>query len=231
MSYRRFAVVLATMTGCASAVPAQDGVDGGGVIGTDGAPQVDGGPGVDAPVTTPDAPGGCTVVTRNLLTNGNFDTAPLGSGWTATPIATGDTLVASTADTSVVQSVPNTAWLGGLTASSGTVTDVLYQEVTIPASTTTLTFTGFQQVRSNEIFPLGFDFAFLDLVSTSNAPLEAIVALEDGDDGSTWVPISYAVPAPYAGQTVRVRMTSTNDGSYATSFFFDTLALNATFCE
>lgn len=226
MSYRRFAVVLATMTGCASAVPAQDGVDGG--IGTDGGPQVDAGPGVDAPVTTPDAPGGCTVVTRNLLTNGNFDTAPLGTGWTATPIATGDTLVGGTADGAIVQSAPNTAWLGGL-ATAGT--DVLYQDVTIPASTTALAFTGFQQVRSNEILQFGYDFAFVDLVSTANAPLEAIVALEDNDDGTSWVPISYAVPTPYAGQTVRLRLTSTSDGTYATSFFFDTLALNATFCE
>ena len=229
MSYRRFAVVLATMTGCASAVPAQDGVDGGGVIGTDGAPQVDGGPGVNAPVTTPDAPASCTVVTRNLLTNGNFDTAPLGTGWTATPIDPMYPLV--TGAGTVIQSAPNRAWLGGIVAPSGSVTDVLYQDVVIPASTTALTVTGFHQVRSGELFPLGFDFAFLDLVTTASAPLEAILALEDGDDGTTWVPINVAVPTPYAGQTVRVRLTSSNDRSAATSFYFDTLALNATFCE
>ena len=229
MSYRRFAIVLATTAGCATAVPGQDGVDGGGMISGDAAPLIDAQPGTDGAVTTPDAPGPCTVVTRNLLANGNFDTAPLGTGWTATPIDPIYPLV--TGAGTVIQSAPNRAWLGGIVAASGTVTDVLYQDVAIPASTTALTFTGFQQVRSGELLPLGFDFAFLDLVSTANAPLEAIVALEDGDDGTTWVPISATFPTPYAGQTVRVRMTSSNDRSGATSFYFDTLALNATFCE
>lgn len=227
MSYRRFAIVLATTAGCANAVPVQDGVDGGG-IGTDAAPLVDAQPGTDGSVTSPDAPAGCTVVTRNLLTNGNFDTAPLGTGWMAVPIATGDTLMGGTADGAVVQSAPTTSWLGGL-ATAGT--DVLYQDVVIPASTTALAFTGFHQVRSNELVPIGFDFAFVDLLSTANAPLESILALEDNDDGTTWTPINVTFTTPYAGQTVRVRMTSTSDATFVTSFYFDTLALNATFCE
>ena len=51
------------------------------------------------------------------------------------------------------------------------------------------------------------------------------------DNPSAWTAFSYTVDGGYVpGQTVEVFMGSVNDDGFATSFFFDTLSLQATHC-
>ena len=48
---------------------------------------------------------------------------------------------------------------------------------------------------------------------------------------ATWTPLTKTFTGNYAGQTVRLRFTSTNDIINVTNFFFDTIALTATYCS
>ena len=69
------------------------------------------------------------------------------------------------------------------------------------------------------------------LTTSTNTVLQAVLAVDNTDAGSTWVPLNIAFAQPYAGQTVRLRFSTSNDSSGATSFYFDSLALTATYCE
>src|SRR5690349_3867470 len=98
------ALVAIPVAGCATATGNEQhaAVDSGNGGGTDtgsgsgsGSDMVDAGVEMhpDSSVTTPDASTQCTVMTRDLLANGNFDGTPVGTGWTAQPYSAGDQLV------------------------------------------------------------------------------------------------------------------------------------------
>ncbi|MDB4956913.1 MAG: peptidase and in kexin sedolisin [Myxococcales bacterium] len=215
----RFAAILPLVVGCASA-----GKDTGRNTGTDSGIQLlDSGPGYDS-VPLRDAPPGCVMQTQELLVNGNFDSAPLGTGWTQS-----DPSLVTSADGVAEQSAPNKGWLGGVTSG----TDLLYQDVAIPASTTALAISGFFDVRSAEDpnDPLGpYDFGRAELVTTGGTLIDTIGTYDDSKPQAAWVALSHTFTANVAGQTVRLRFTSTNDGINPTSFYFDTLSLRATIC-
>jgi len=190
---------------------------------------IDAAPMIDAP---PDA---CVPVTTELLLNPAFDVTPAGTSWVEQPIDSSYPPI--TSDTSstgnfVAQSGQYKAWLGGFVAGSGTVSDAVYQDVTVPAGTTQLVLTGYYNVGSDETTTSAvYDTAFLALAQTNGTVIATAVSLTNlGGTSDTWVPFSYTVPTNLSGQTVRVRMTSTNDFSNATSFLFDTLSLKATHC-
>lgn len=232
MSYRGLIAALALVGGCASAgsSPGNPPDAGSGTSMPDaGTTPVDApSTPVDAPtVTPPDAPpAGCTMVTRNLLVNGSFDTAPVGMGWTETPIDPMYPIV--TADGTLVQSAPNKAWMGGF---EQVATDVLYQDIAIPASTTTLALGGYYEIRTGELPFLAYDSAKVQLTTTSNAVLQTVLDLDNLDSTTAWTPFTVGFATTYAGQTIRVRLTTTSDATDATSFYFDTLTLTATYCE
>lgn len=231
---RGFAVALALVAGCASAGSASEQPDAGGGGGPDAARQPDAGVGVDASTVTPvdappgtDAPPGCTPMTTQLLVNPAFDGTPLGTGWTEAPIDPAAPLI--TGDASSVQSSPNVAWMGGLVSASAStkVTDTLSQQVTIPTGTTQLVLTGYYRVATFELLINGDDTASIALQG------QAALALEE-KAVSAWTAFSYAFTSAFtnahAGQTVTLRISSSNDDELVTSFFFDSLALTATYC-
>jgi len=175
----------------------------------------------------------CQVMTRQLLINPVLDLNPSGMGWVqqnidnAYPIVTGDDGVAE-------HSAPFKAWMGGWQGQDKgvlSVTDTLYQDVTIPANTTQLRFTGYYEVRTAESGSTAYDTAQVALVQTNGTPIETIRSLSNAAPTTAWTAISYTAATNLSGQTVRVRFTTTNDYDYATSFYFDTLGLTATFCQ
>lgn len=232
MSYSAFlALTLAAATGCASAgvgLESDAGGGGGGRVdgGSNPIPNVDAAPPIDAPPLV-DAPAGCNAMTTQLLINGNFDATPLGMGWTATPINATYPLI--TPDGTLVETAPNKAWMGGLEASPNV--DELHQDVMVPAGTTMLALTGYYQVRSGELFPLPIDFIDVQLTTPTGTLLESVLALDNGDTTTQWTPISKTFTQPYAGQMVRVHVTTDSDSTDPTSFFLDSLALTATKCQ
>lgn len=188
----------------------------------------------DALIVPPDAPAVVPVChDQQLLSNPVLDLNPSGMGWIQqniddlAPIITGDDGVAE-------HSPPFKAWMGGLEAFDygvNSVTDTLYQDVTIPANTTQVRLTGVYEVRTMEVDPTAYDTAQLALTQTDGTPLQVVKDLSNLTPTTTWTAIDTLAPANLAGQTIRVRITTTNDVIDATSFYFDTLALTATICQ
>jgi hypothetical protein len=186
-------------------------------------------PSADAAV---DAPYQCTVMTKQLLVNPVLDLNPSGMGWVQfsdsnAALITGDDGVAE-------HSPPFKAWLGGIEGDELailSVTDVLYQDVLVPAGTTQLKLTGYYDVKTLETESAIYDRAQVALVQTNGTPIETVKSLTNLSKTTSWVAINHTFASPQAGNTVRLRLTTTNDIYEPTSFYFDTLALTATVCE
>jgi hypothetical protein len=191
---------------------------------------------VDAPRMIDAAPidAACVPQTTQLLLNPVFDLTPIGVSWTQTPIVAGFDLITTDASYAA-QSVPYLAWMGGLSGDDVgliTATDILTQDVTIPANTMQLVISGYYTVGTTENpndFP--YDTANVDLLHTDGTPIEAVVSLSNLTvTGAVWTAFSHTFTTNVSSQTVRLRITSTNDITNASNFFFDTLALTATHC-
>jgi hypothetical protein len=178
----------------------------------------------------------CQVQTVQLLQNPVFDLTPMGVHWvqqtidSAYPLVTGDDGVPE-------HTAPFKVWLGGLEGvnyNSSSVTDVLYQDVSVPAGTTALRLTGYYEVRTAETTTtMAYDSAVVALVQTNGTPIATVRSLSNLTPTTAWTAFdhTFANASALAGQTVQLRLTSTNDVVEPTSFFFDTLALTATFCQ
>lgn len=238
MSYTGLLIAFATtaglVSGCASAGSALDEQ----VDAAPGKPTIDAPPGtptVDAPITpaidapiTPaiDAPPPCTVMTRNLLTNPSFDLTPVGTGWVEAPIDPLYPIV--TADGTLVHSAPNKAWMAGFARANAN--DTLHQDVAVPAGTTALALTGFYEIRTQEV-GVAVDRAKIELVQTGGTLIQQAFAKDNTNGTTTWTALQFTFAAPHAGQTVRLRLSTASNSTNATSFYFDSLALTATYCQ
>src|SRR5205814_2280191 len=100
----------------------------------------------------------------------------------------------------------------------------------IPPATTALVLTGFYAVRTDETSAGAgaHDSASVTLAQSNGAPIATVLSLSNLTAQTGWMPFDHAFAQDLSGQTVRLRFTSSNDGAYPTSFFFDTLALTAT---
>jgi hypothetical protein len=200
----------------------------------DAPPSIDAPPPVDAPpATMPDAYQ-CTVMSRQLLMNPVFDVDAAGTGWTQINIDNAYPII--TADGFAAQTAPYKAWLGGwagIDKGQASLTDQLYQDVTIPIGTTMLRLTGQYAVGTQETTTSVFDTGQLALVRTDSTPIEVVLQLSNLTPTTGWVAVdrTFANPMSLSGQTVRLRMTSTNDITDASNFFFDSFALTVTYCQ
>nr|HEX4318964.1 hypothetical protein [Kofleriaceae bacterium] len=200
---------------------------------------------IDAPPPPPPPPDACVPQVTELLANPTFDLEPVGMAWTQVPIqnvqCSGSPCGPFPLITSdgAVQSMPYTAFLGSITGNDvkpkqNTVTDQLYQDVAVPAGTTQLVLTGYYVVGTTEAAddPNVYDTADVALIQTDGTPIEDVLSVSNvtADGMTDYVAFTHTFATNVAGQTVRLRMTSTNDQINYTNFFFDTLALKATHC-
>jgi len=167
--------------------------------------------------------------TQNLLKNASFEDTPPGTMWVEARIDASIPLVTDASNGVAAHTPALRAWLGGF-AQAAPNTDSLFQDVTIPASTTQLVFKGFYEVRTQETQQLAFDAATVELLSTTNTQLQLLVSLDNRSATTAWTQMMQPITASVAGQTVRLRFRSNSDAIQPTSFFFDTLELNATYC-
>jgi hypothetical protein len=222
-------LVLGLVVGCASAGSERQNTDVDASGGTDGKP-------IDAGI---DAPAPCVEIMTELLVNPAFDATPRGTGWMEMPINASFPLITDQGNTGTSgiseQSAPYQAWLGGLPNGTATTTDVLWQDVVIPARTRLINFSGFYEVRSGDSTTVANDTASVAWVTTGNSPIATIKALDNTMRTTTFTTVNYGLTnaAMYSGMTLRLRFTSSNNpgtSTTATSFFFDTLSVKATHC-
>jgi hypothetical protein len=180
---------------------------------------------VDArPDATPDArpDAMCTTQTVQLLANPHLDDTPVGTGWVDLP--TDPTYPLITGDDGIVEdTAPYKIWMAGINDAD----DVVYQDVAVPAGTTSLTLSGKYAIATAETISGTYDFAYLEVRSTGGSTLETLQTLNDDTVATTWTPMTLPLIGSYAGQTIRIYFHATNDFSDETSFYYDTLALNA----
>jgi len=195
---------------------------------------------IDAPVDArpdarPDAPpDACVPQTTELLLNPVLDLSPAGIDWTEIPIDPAFPPITSDGQFAA-HTAPYKAWMGGITGDdegTASVTDVIYQDVTVPTGTTQLVLTGYYVVGTNETTTTAAnDTGHVDLLQTNGVPIENVLSLSNlTNTGSSWLLFTHNFAAIPAGQTVRLRITSTNNQTLGTNFFFDTLSLKATHC-
>ncbi len=173
----------------------------------------------------------CTTHVTQLLGNPTFDLASA-APWVQVNIS--NTYPVITADGFAAQSAPNKAWMGGFAGSdigAASATDQLYQDVTVPAGTTSLVVTMQYASGTTETGTTVNDRADVSLVKTDGTPLESVISLTNVGTVGTWTAASKTFTGNYSGQTVRLRFTSTNSVSNHSNFFFDTIALTATYCQ
>lgn len=203
----------------AAAPDAEDAID---AAPTDAAP-VDAAP-VEVDAAPPDAPlppDACVPTWIQLLGNPGFDdgVAP----WTQQ-----GTVITADADMPIAPQVgTHAAWLGGANAAD----DRLTQAVAIPADATAL------RVRVFECFvtadATGDDDHFVASLRTpAGVELEVLRAASNLQVGAVcgWTAATWTASAPHAGQTVELHLRGTTDASYPTSWYVDSLALEALAC-
>ncbi len=174
----------------------------------------------------------CVPVATQLLANPVFDLAPVGTLWTQVPI---DPMYPPiTSDGFAAQSTPYKACMGGITGEDedeDTVTDFVYQDVAVPAGTTKLELTFYYASGTQETdLSYPYDTSDLALLKTDGTLIEDVLSQSSEVTVGTWTHVDHVFTALSAGQTVRLQITSTNDITNASNFFFDTLALTATHC-
>jgi hypothetical protein len=192
----------------------------------DAPPPIDAAPPVDAPIDA------CVPIQTELLQNPVFDLSPVGTMWQQVPID--PTAPPITSDGFAAQSTPYKAFMGGITGEDegvSTVTDQIYQDVVVPANTTQLVLTGYYVVGTTESGTTVYDTASVDLLQTNGTPIENVMTLNNvTTTPAAWQPFTHTFTHNVSSQTVRFRITSTNDITNNTNFFFDTLSLKATHC-
>jgi hypothetical protein len=151
--------------------------------------------------------GGCT--TGQLLANPGFESGA--TGWTQ---STG--VIDHSAD-APAHAGSYKAWLDGY---GTTHTDTLSQSVTIPASCTQATLSFYLYISSDETGSTAYDKL------TVQAGTTTVATYSNVNKGTGYVQRSVDLSA-FAGRTVALKFTGTEDSELATSFLIDDTAVNA----
>jgi hypothetical protein len=151
-----------------------------------------------------------------LLGNPGFETGTA-SPWVAT------TGVISNSASEPAHSGSWDAWLNGY---GTTHTDSIYQQVTIPSTSTTATLTFWLHIDTAETTTTTqFDTFKVQIRNSANTVLATLQTFSNLDKNTGFALKTYNL-APYIGQTIRVYFLGAEDSSLQTSFVVDDTALN-----
>jgi hypothetical protein len=151
-----------------------------------------------------------------LLGNPGFETGTA-SPWVAT------TGVISNSASEPAHSGSWDAWLNGY---GTTHTDSIYQQVTIPSTSTTATLTFWLHIDTAETTTTTqFDTFKVQIRNSANTVLATLQTFSNLDHNTGYALKTFNL-APYIGQTIRVYFLGAEDSSLQTSFVIDDTALN-----
>jgi serine protease len=159
--------------------------------------------------------GGCTA--KQLLGNPGFETGSA-APWSATA-----GVINSSAAGEPAHSGSYLAWLDGY---GTTHTDTLSQSVAIPSGCTNYTFSFWLHIDTSEYTTTtAYDTLKVQVLSSSGSVLATLGTFSNLNAVSGYLQHSYSL-ASYAGQTVTLKFTGSEDSSLQTSFVIDDTALN-----
>jgi len=154
-----------------------------------------------------------------VITDGGFEQN--GVGWTqqpSPPLPSGMSLIDSF--------YPHTGTLGAYLAGRSGANDLLSQQVTLAAGADSITLDLWWALDTQETGG-AFDYLYVALYNASGALIAPLLTV-DNTTAENWV---WANPSfdltSYAGQTVTVRFTATNDNANPTAFFIDDVSITA----
>jgi subtilase family serine protease len=156
--------------------------------------------------------GGCTAA--QVIGNPGFETGSA-SPWTAS-----SGVINSDTTSEPAHSGSYDAWLDGYGSSH---TDTLSQSVTIPASCTSATFSFWLHIDTAETGSTAYDTLKVQVVNGSTT--STLATYSNVNAASGYAQHSFSL-ASYAGRTVTLKFTGTEDSSAQTSFVVDDTALN-----
>jgi uncharacterized repeat protein (TIGR01451 family) len=160
--------------------------------------------------------------TVDVLVNGDFDAGP-GLPWVEDDGGIGSPLIVTNGEANVsAQSGTYLLWLGGVTGTEMSAS----QDIVVPASVSNLHLTGYRMITSEDW--RGNDRLTIEVYSSEGLPLELLGEWTDMDPASGWTAFDAPLVGDYAGQTIRLQITGSNDSIYPTSFYIDTLVLEGT---
>lgn len=158
-----------------------------------------------------------SAVAGNALVNNGFESGT--TGWTSSSTA-GYALISAFS-----QHPANTgtryAWLGGYDDG----TDVLYQDVTVPASGQQAALQFWYRITSADSIYTAYDKLSVDVYSTAGTKLATLASFSNLDKNSGWTRSARYDLTAYKGQTIRIRFSATLDISDSTSFLIDDVAV------
>lgn len=155
-----------------------------------------------------------------LIVNGGFETG------TATPwtISTGALCTASSCGGEAAHGGTWFVWMDGYGSSH---TDTASQTVTIPSGKSTVNLSYYLHVDTAETTTTrGYDTLKVAVYSTSGTLLKTLATYSNLNHATGYALHTNSLAA-YAGQTVSIRFTGTEDVSLATSFVLDDVSLTA----
>ncbi|MFJ8688535.1 M4 family metallopeptidase [Micromonospora wenchangensis] len=115
------------------------------------------------------------------------------------------------------------AWLGG---TGGTLTETLSQSVSLPAGCSTYNFSFWLHIDSREITTTtAYDKLTVQVLNSSGTVLATLATYSNLNKATGYTQRSFSL-APYAGQSVTLKFTGTEDASLRTSFVVDDTALD-----
>jgi Divergent InlB B-repeat domain/Immune inhibitor A peptidase M6 len=191
---------------------------------------------------TVNAAGGGSCTTGEALTDGGFESGLGPSGATGTSGTSGPWVWTSTGGYNPVTASnvntptkPHTgSWHAYFNNFGFTETDTIYQQVTIPAgATASLSF--WLAVTTDEAYTQAFDTLDVQMLDSSGSLLNTLATYSNLNATSsttsigTYTKKTFDVSA-FAGRTVRIKFTGTEDEAVPTGFFVDDVSLNITSC-
>ena len=167
-------------------------------------------------VTVSNGTGSCSI-SEQLLANAGFESGNV--SWTTSSGVIDGTTSGSTARTGSYK-----AWLNGYGSSH---TDTAYQQVTIPSTACSATFSFWVKITTAETEAVVYDTLTVQVQNSAGTALATLATYSNVNASTGYVQKSFDLSA-YKGQTIRVHFKGVEDASLKTSFFIDDTAVSIT---
>ncbi|HEY5453461.1 MAG TPA: hypothetical protein VIQ54_32125, partial [Polyangia bacterium] len=163
--------------------------------------------------------------TIQLLRNPNFDTSPI--YWTqVSGLGVGYSIIASPPSGLLAHTAPFIAWEGGYEDAA----DDLYQTLTIPAGATSITYSFYYYVATQETAPVVYDAMDAYIYDSVTQQASVLVELSNVTATTAWTLFSVQLPLNLAGRPLDFGFAAITDYDFNTNFFVDTVSLTAAAC-